>query len=131
MATTFVDRVASNPNRYKITKSDGAIEYVYIERADNPSVAGTPLNAATFNSMLSGLSETGHSHAAADITSGTLAAARIPNISMSKGGTGATNGYTGLKNLLAAGSTVLSSYQYGDTLPAAGIAGRIFFLKKE
>ena len=43
------------------------------------------------------------------------------------GGTGATDGATGLANLFAAGDTVLSSYQYGDTLPEAGIAGRIFF----
>lgn len=45
------------------------------------------------------------------------------------GGTGASNGATGLKNLFAAGNTVLSSYQYGNTLPAAGNAGRIFFRK--
>lgn len=45
------------------------------------------------------------------------------------GGTGATNGAVGLKNLLAAGNTILSSYQYGDTLPTAGNKGRIFFKK--
>lgn len=50
-------------------------------------------------------------------------------VPVSSGGTGSTNGATGLKNLFAAGSTVLSSYQYGTTLPAAGTAGRIFFLK--
>ena len=43
--------------------------------------------------------------------------------------TGSSNGATGLKNLLAAGNTILSSYQYGTTLPAAGNAGRIFFKK--
>lgn len=48
-------------------------------------------------------------------------------ISIENGGTNASNGATGLKNLFAAGNTVLSSYQYGDTLPAAGNAGRIFF----
>lgn len=45
------------------------------------------------------------------------------------GGTGSNNGAIGLANLFAAGSTVLSSYQYGDTLPAAGTVGRIFFKK--
>lgn len=43
------------------------------------------------------------------------------------GGTNSANGATGLANLFASGATVLSSYQYGDELPAAGTAGRIFF----
>lgn len=41
----------------------------------------------------------------------------------------AANTATGLKNLFADGNTILSSYQYGDTLPDAGNAGRIFFKK--
>ena len=133
MAEQFVDRKSTYPNRYKITKSDGTSEYVTIERADSPTVVGTPLNAATFNAMMEGFSETGHGHAASDITSGTFSTARIPNISMSKGGTGATNGSDGLKNLLAAGPMILkegTGYQYGDTLPSPGIKGRIFYKKK-
>ena len=50
-------------------------------------------------------------------------------VTIPKGGTGSNNGATGLKNLFAAGATVLSANQYGDTLPAAGTAGRIFFKK--
>lgn len=50
-------------------------------------------------------------------------------VPIANGGTDASNGATGLKNLFAAGATVLSSNQYGDTLPAAGTAGRIFFKK--
>lgn len=128
----FVDRKSTYPNRYKITKADGTSEYVTIERADEPTVAGTPLNAETFNAMMDGFSKTGHAHTAADITSGTFSTARIPNISMSKGGTGATNGSDGLKNLLAAGPMILKEgegYQYGDTLPSPGTKGRIFFKK--
>ena len=45
------------------------------------------------------------------------------------GGTNASDGATGLKNLFADGITVLSSYQYGDELPEAGTVGRIFFKK--
>ena len=45
------------------------------------------------------------------------------------GGTSSSNGATGLANLFAAGATVLSSNQYGNTLPAAGTVGRIFFKK--
>ena len=55
--------------------------------------------------------------------------AKTDVISIDKGGTGSSNGATGLKSLFAAGATVLSSHQYGDTLPAAGTKGRIFFKK--
>lgn len=47
--------------------------------------------------------------------------------SIKNGGTGSSNGATGLANLFASGTTVLSSYQYGDELPEAGTVGRIFF----
>lgn len=50
-------------------------------------------------------------------------------IPIANGGTNASDGATGLKNLFASGATVLSSYQYGDTLPSAGTKGRIFFKK--
>ena len=48
-------------------------------------------------------------------------------VSLVNGGTGASDGATGLKNLFASGETVLSSYQYGTELPTAGTKGRIFF----
>lgn len=51
------------------------------------------------------------------------------SVPMTKGGHGATDGAEGLANLFAAGNTVLSSYQYGTSLPAAGTKGRIFFKK--
>ena len=50
-------------------------------------------------------------------------------VPIANGGTNASDGATGLKNLFAEGITVLSSYQYGDTLPNAGNVGRIFFKK--
>lgn len=53
----------------------------------------------------------------------------IGTLPVSNGGTGATNGSAALKNLLSAGSTVLSPYQYGNSLPTAGTKGRIFFKK--
>ena len=54
-----------------------------------------------------------------------------------KGGTGSNDGADGLRNLFAAGATVLSSYQYDPDgeydeiggLPPAGTKGRIFFKK--
>lgn len=50
-------------------------------------------------------------------------------IPMNRGGTGATSGAEGLKNLFAAGATVLSANQFGATLPNPGTPGRIFFKK--
>jgi hypothetical protein len=41
------DRVPQNPGRVKITHADGTSEYVTLERADNPTQIGTPLNKKT------------------------------------------------------------------------------------
>lgn len=46
-----VDRVSTYPGRVKITKADGTSEYVTWERADEPTVAGTPINKALFDSI--------------------------------------------------------------------------------
>lgn len=46
-----VDRVPTFPNRIKITREDGTSEYVTWERADEPTVAGTPINKALFDSI--------------------------------------------------------------------------------
>lgn len=43
----MIDRVPTLPGRTKITKADGSTEYVTVERADEPTQAGTPLNKAT------------------------------------------------------------------------------------
>ena len=48
-------------------------------------------------------------------------------VAVASGGTGAVTGNVGLQNLFAAGATVLSSHQYGTTLPTAGTKGRLFF----
>lgn len=49
----FIDRKPTRPNRYKITpESGGTPYYVTIERADEPTVEGTPLNAASLNALL-------------------------------------------------------------------------------
>lgn len=61
---------------------------------------------------------------------GDLPADRISGaLNINNGGTGSADGAQGLANLFAAGLTKLSSYQYGDSLPEAGNAGRIFFKK--
>lgn len=52
MTSRFTDRQSNYPNRYKITREDGTFEYVTLERADDPTVVGTPLNASVFNGIL-------------------------------------------------------------------------------
>lgn len=49
----FTDRVPAigKANRKKITHSDGSVEYVTIENADDANPVGTPLNKATFEAM--------------------------------------------------------------------------------
>lgn len=50
MPFTFVDRVPSKLGRVKITpENGGAAYYAIMERADDPSLVGTPLSAANLN----------------------------------------------------------------------------------
>lgn len=66
----------------------------------------------------------------AKIADGSVTMAKLgATVTIAKGGTGATDGATALKNLLAAGATILSSNQYGTTLPSTATAGRLFFKK--
>lgn len=59
MATiTFVDRVANKPNRFRITPEGGEAYYVTLERADEPVIDGTALNAEILNQLVS-LAENG------------------------------------------------------------------------
>ena len=52
MAERFEDRQPLYPNRYKVTRSDGTVEYITLERADEPTVVGTPLSATVFNGII-------------------------------------------------------------------------------
>ena len=59
MATiVFVDRRAAKPNRYRVTPENGEAYYVTMERADEPVVDGTALNAEILNQLVS-LAENG------------------------------------------------------------------------
>mgnify|MGYP007111701762 CR=1 FL=1 len=48
----FIDRKPTRPNRYKVTRENGEAYYVTLERADEPTVEGTPLNAETLNGLM-------------------------------------------------------------------------------
>ena len=52
MALEFKDRVPQKPGRVKITPEEGSAFYATMERADDPIVDGTPLNAKNFNEMV-------------------------------------------------------------------------------
>lgn len=60
MAIRWVDRVPTNPNRMKITPENGSAYYATVERADSPSVVGTPVNAANLNAMQEAAGLTAH-----------------------------------------------------------------------
>ena len=47
----FEDRVAKYPGRWTMVKSDGTSEVVNLVRNDEPTVEGTPINAATLNEL--------------------------------------------------------------------------------
>ena len=48
----FVDRVPTEPGRVKLTPVPGQENHYIMERADAPIVEGTPLDKATFNSII-------------------------------------------------------------------------------
>ena len=52
MALEFKDRVPEKPGRVKITPEDGSAYYAFMERADEPIVEGTPLNAKSLNELV-------------------------------------------------------------------------------
>ena len=53
METVFIDRESAYPNRYLVTPDNGSAYYALLTRADEPMTPGTPLNAATFNNLIS------------------------------------------------------------------------------
>lgn len=52
---TFVDRESTYPNRFYVSPETGDPYYITLERADDPTVTGTPLNAETFNRLIADL----------------------------------------------------------------------------
>lgn len=82
---------------------------VGLSDADNTSDAAKPVSTAT-QTALNGKANTSHAHTAADITSGTIAAAHLP---------GATEAATGIVQLASVGEVVAGT----DTTKAVTAAG--------
>ena len=55
MSIVFTDRESTYPNRFLVTPENGEPYYLVLERADEPTVIGTPLNAETFNTLITDL----------------------------------------------------------------------------
>lgn len=55
MSIVFTDRESTFPNRFLVTPESGSSYYLTLERADEPTVVGTPLNAETFNALIADL----------------------------------------------------------------------------
>lgn len=53
MSVVFVDRESAYPNRYRVIPDSGNAYTVILERDDEPIAPGTPLNAETFNALVS------------------------------------------------------------------------------
>lgn len=47
----FIDRIPTFPNRKKITKQDGTVEYATIEYADEATQSGTVINKYSMNKI--------------------------------------------------------------------------------
>ena len=86
-------KAASKPS---YTKSE-----VGLGNVDNTSDANKPISTAV-QTALNGKAASSHTHGAGNITSGTLAADRLPTVPVSKGGTGATAAAAARTNLGAA-----------------------------
>ena len=134
MAINWVDRVPTKPGRIKITQEEGSSAwYGVMERADEPSVVGTPVNAANLNSMqknagldanitvyvaVSGSDRTGNGSSTAPYQTITKALSTIPKN---------LNGYQATINI-ASGTyaEVLSIVGFtGGTLNFTGVEGEV------
>lgn len=56
------DRVPTRAGRMKITHEDGTVEYIVLERADEPVQEGTPINKVLFDSIDADIKNKGTYH---------------------------------------------------------------------
>lgn len=88
----FSDRKSMRPGRYKATKDNGEYYYVTLERADNPTAAGTPLNAETFTALQNSI-QGDISALKSSIQNGTVVAAKATRATQDGNGRNIENTY--------------------------------------
>lgn len=105
----FKDRIPTHAGKIKLTPVDGAPDEFIMERADDPTVEGTPLNKATFDSVI-------HSRLTGRYYEPTVTSRRVWESSVranpipTSGWTNATS--TGAKN---GGYELIASPSYGSS----------------
>lgn len=137
MAINWVDRVATHPGRVQLTPVQGQTNIYDMERADEPTVAGTPVNAANLNAMqknmgldanmtvyvaVSGSDATGNGSSTSPYQTITKALSTIPKN---------LNGYTATVNISAGTyneSVVVNGYCGGYVL-FTGVSGAVVSIK--
>lgn len=125
MDITFVDRKSTYPGRYKATKGDGTSEYLTLERADEPTVEGTPLTAAVLNGafenvrneIMSEIPEMPSSGASSSSAYNYLDNSNFQIAQAGYGGTHGTQSYAADRWILSSGSV---SYTAGEGLTLNG-----------
>lgn len=108
---------ASSPKPPEVVRTEAVYELHLCHVRREAGAASIPVNA--LSDLRADANYCGLMRDDVTGTGGKITESDLPVVPMSKGGTGATNGATGLKNLLAAGYTQLSSYQIVESLPSA------------
>lgn len=134
MAISWLNRVPTYPNRYKLTKSDGSYEYVTLTRADEPSVEGTPLNAENLNAMQGEISDavTAANNAQTKANSAYTTASNAATAAANAQGTanGAKNTADTANNNINKLITDITAIKYVTSLPSNPDATTLYLIKK-
>lgn len=113
----FIDRESMRPGRYRVTTEAGESYYVNLERADEPTVVGTPLNAEVFNKLQNDLKNdatTAVSTLQSNIKNGSVVAAKATNATNATNATKATQDGSG-KNITNTYATKAELGEYAKT----------------
>lgn len=111
----FVDRQSKYPNRWTMKKSDGSSEVVTLIRNDEPTVEGTPMNAATLNELSTVAGALNAKEAAAASAAEALASQKAAKTSE----TNAYNSEFAAKNSATAAATSQSAAKTSETNAAS------------
>lgn len=139
MAIKWVDRVPTYANRVRIVPEDGSAPYyATMERADQPTVVGTPINAANLNAMQEAAGLTAHRTVYVATTGSDTTgdgSQTAPYATITKALTSIPknlNGYTASVNIAAGtyNESVYAAYFGNGLLRITGVAGAVVTVNK-